>query len=116
MRGWLLSIGSVALTSLVIGNAYYQKQQFYPSVVYITKSNPSLAVRYTVKKNLKAVLNVSGYFTWIINMKIGEKGFPQAMHDEAATDMDIKPLYLQSRAMLSYVYTTSLARFLFYLT
>lgn len=46
MRGWLLSIGSVVLTSLVIGNAYYQKQQFYPSVVYITKSNPSLAVLY----------------------------------------------------------------------
>ena len=30
----------------VIGNAYYQRQQFYPSVVYITKSNPSMAVIY----------------------------------------------------------------------
>lgn len=46
MRGWLLTAGSVLLTGLVIGNAYYQKQQFYPSVVYITKSNPSLAVLY----------------------------------------------------------------------
>ncbi|XP_028398788.1 E3 ubiquitin-protein ligase synoviolin-like [Dendronephthya gigantea] len=46
MRGLLLSIGSIVLTSLVIGNAFYQKGQFYPSVVYITKSNPSLAVLY----------------------------------------------------------------------
>lgn len=45
MRGWLLSIGSIVLTCLVLGNAYHQKRQFYPSVVYITKSNPSLAVR-----------------------------------------------------------------------
>lgn len=37
---------SIALTSAVIGNAYYQKKQFYPSVVYITKSNPSMAVIY----------------------------------------------------------------------
>ncbi|XP_046849240.1 E3 ubiquitin-protein ligase synoviolin B-like isoform X2 [Xenia sp. Carnegie-2017] len=46
MRGWLLSIGSIVLTCLVLGNAYHQKRQFYPSVVYITKSNPSLAVLY----------------------------------------------------------------------
>ncbi|GLV36329.1 septin interacting protein 3 [Carabus blaptoides fortunei] len=36
----------LALTTAVIGNAYYQKKQFYPSVVYITKSNPSMAVIY----------------------------------------------------------------------
>lgn len=35
---------SMILTTVVIGNAYYQKKQFYPSVVYITKSNPSMAV------------------------------------------------------------------------
>ncbi|KAK7870929.1 hypothetical protein R5R35_012152 [Gryllus longicercus] len=37
---------SLVLTTAVIGNAYYQKKQFYPSVVYITKSNPSMAVIY----------------------------------------------------------------------
>ena len=36
----LLTLASFALTALVISNAYYQRQQFYPSVVYITKSNP----------------------------------------------------------------------------
>ncbi|KAK7603662.1 hypothetical protein V9T40_003661 [Parthenolecanium corni] len=36
----------MALTVVVIGNAYVQKKQFYPSVVYITKSNPSMAVIY----------------------------------------------------------------------
>jgi len=34
------------MTAAVIGNAYYQRQQFYPSVVYITKSNPSMAIIY----------------------------------------------------------------------
>jgi len=37
---------SLAMTAAVIGNAYYQRQQFYPSVVYITKSNPSMAIIY----------------------------------------------------------------------
>lgn len=38
--------GSALLTSIVIGNAFYQKKQFYPTVVYITKSKPSMAVMY----------------------------------------------------------------------
>ncbi|XP_076314177.1 septin interacting protein 3 isoform X1 [Tachypleus tridentatus] len=46
MRGMLLTFGSLLLTLAVVGNAYYQKKQFYPSVVYITKSNPSMAVIY----------------------------------------------------------------------
>nr|XP_022904497.1 E3 ubiquitin-protein ligase synoviolin B [Onthophagus taurus] len=41
-----ISLFSIALTASVIANAYYQKKQFYPSVVYITKSNPSMAVMY----------------------------------------------------------------------
>ena len=45
MRTILLTSISFGLTAMVIGNAYYQKKQFYPSVVYITKSNPSMAVR-----------------------------------------------------------------------
>ncbi|RWS11489.1 E3 ubiquitin-protein ligase synoviolin B-like protein [Dinothrombium tinctorium] len=46
MRSTLITLGSVLLTASVIGNAYYQKKQFYPSVVYITKSNSSMAVIY----------------------------------------------------------------------
>ncbi|XP_012275801.1 E3 ubiquitin-protein ligase synoviolin A [Orussus abietinus] len=45
MRAAVIMI-SIALTCAVVGNAYYQKKQFYPSVVYITKSNPSMAVIY----------------------------------------------------------------------
>lgn len=41
-----LSAISMALTAAVLSNAYYQKKQFYPSVVYITKSNPCMAVIY----------------------------------------------------------------------
>lgn len=44
MRTLSISLISLTLTSIVIANAYYQKKQFYPSVVYITKSNPSMAV------------------------------------------------------------------------
>jgi hypothetical protein len=44
MRAAGITLISLALTTAVIGNAYYQKKQFYPSVVYITKSNPSMAV------------------------------------------------------------------------
>ncbi|CAG9529572.1 unnamed protein product [Cercopithifilaria johnstoni] len=43
---FLLTIASVILTSLTVGNAFFQKKQFYPSVVYITKSSPSMAVMY----------------------------------------------------------------------
>ena len=46
MRSALLTGASLLLTAVVIGNAYFQRQQFYPSVVYITKSNPSMAVIY----------------------------------------------------------------------
>ncbi|KAF8766747.1 E3 ubiquitin-protein ligase synoviolin-like [Argiope bruennichi] len=46
MRSALFSLGSLLLTVAVVGNAYYQKKQFYPSVVYITKSNPSMGVMY----------------------------------------------------------------------
>lgn len=44
MRATLITAGSVLLTTAVIGNAFYHKKHFYSSVVYITKSNPSMAV------------------------------------------------------------------------
>ncbi|XP_063707494.1 E3 ubiquitin-protein ligase HRD1 [Culicoides brevitarsis] len=46
MRSLGISLVSICLTLAVISNAYYQKKQFYPSVVYITKSNPSMVVIY----------------------------------------------------------------------
>ena len=46
MKALLVTITSMILTITVIFNAYYQKKQFYPSVVYITKSNQSIAVIY----------------------------------------------------------------------
>jgi len=46
MQTGLLCLVSIGLTAAVLGNAWNQRQQFYPSVVYITKSNPSMAVIY----------------------------------------------------------------------
>lgn len=40
----VLLAASMILSLGVIVNAYIQKQQFYPSVVYVTKSNGSMAV------------------------------------------------------------------------
>lgn len=51
-----LTMASFALTAAVIGNAYYQKRQFYPSVVYITKSNPSMAAIYLLAFTLVILL------------------------------------------------------------
>ncbi|XP_029467265.1 E3 ubiquitin-protein ligase synoviolin isoform X2 [Rhinatrema bivittatum] len=41
-----LMAGSLALTAAVVAHAYYLKHQFYPTVVYLTKSSPSMAVLY----------------------------------------------------------------------
>ncbi|XP_078036009.1 septin interacting protein 3 [Augochlora pura] len=46
MREAGIMLVSTALTCAVIGNAYYQRKQFYPTVVHITKSNPSMTVIY----------------------------------------------------------------------
>jgi len=46
MKSILIAVGSFFLTLCVVMNAYYQKKQFYPSVVYITKSSPCMAVLY----------------------------------------------------------------------
>ncbi|NP_001088172.1 E3 ubiquitin-protein ligase synoviolin B [Xenopus laevis] len=37
---------SLALTASVVAHAYYLKNQFYPTVVYLTKSSPSMAILY----------------------------------------------------------------------
>lgn len=47
MKSLLLTVGSLALSTVVVMNAFFQKKQFYPSLVYITKSSPSMAVLYT---------------------------------------------------------------------
>lgn len=40
----VVMLGSLALTTAVVAHAYYLKHQFYPTVVYLTKSSPSMAV------------------------------------------------------------------------
>uniref|UniRef100_A0A669QHF9 RING-type E3 ubiquitin transferase n=1 Tax=Phasianus colchicus TaxID=9054 RepID=A0A669QHF9_PHACC len=42
----VVMLGSLALTTAVVAHAYYLKHQFYPTVVYLTKSSPSMAVLY----------------------------------------------------------------------
>ena len=68
MRAAMMTAASLALTMTVLGNAWSQRQQFYPSVVYITKSNPSMAVIYLqVDWLIICVMkcNVSIYSPWL---------------------------------------------------
>lgn len=62
MREVVLTAASLALTGAVVANAYYQKHQFYPSVVYLTKSSPSMAVsrRIFMLKRMENLLSVAG--------------------------------------------------------
>ncbi|XP_047132937.1 E3 ubiquitin-protein ligase synoviolin B [Hydra vulgaris] len=46
MKFALVTVGTSLATAAVITNAFVQKKQFYPSVVFLTKSNSSLAVLY----------------------------------------------------------------------
>ncbi|XP_059574428.1 E3 ubiquitin-protein ligase synoviolin isoform X2 [Alligator mississippiensis] len=45
-RTVIMMASSLALTTAVVAHAYYLKHQFYPTVVYLTKSSPSMAVLY----------------------------------------------------------------------
>uniref|UniRef100_UPI00398E46E7 E3 ubiquitin-protein ligase synoviolin n=1 Tax=Pristiophorus japonicus TaxID=55135 RepID=UPI00398E46E7 len=46
VRSMLATAASLVLTTTVVTHAYYLKRQFYPTVVYLTKSSPSMAVLY----------------------------------------------------------------------
>ncbi|XP_069026575.1 E3 ubiquitin-protein ligase synoviolin [Embiotoca jacksoni] len=46
VRALLVTATSLALTGAVVAHAYILKNQFYPTVVYLTKSSPSMAVLY----------------------------------------------------------------------
>ncbi|XP_026859399.2 E3 ubiquitin-protein ligase synoviolin [Electrophorus electricus] len=46
VRAALVTVTSLALTGAVVAHAYFLKLQFYPTVVYLTKSSPSMAVLY----------------------------------------------------------------------
>lgn len=45
MRMLILTLGTTLLSAVVISNAYFKKQQFYPTVVYLLNSSRSLGVR-----------------------------------------------------------------------
>lgn len=53
---------SLVLSGCVIANAFRQKKQFYPSVVYICKSNPSMAV-----SNFSKYINIMIYNYYFIH-------------------------------------------------
>ncbi|KOB78125.1 Synoviolin-like protein [Operophtera brumata] len=61
MKAVVATVISLALTTVVIGNAYYQKKQFYPSIVYLTNSNPSMA--HLIERSWYAITETCLAFT-----------------------------------------------------
>lgn len=57
VRAALVTATSLALTGAVVAHAYLLKHQFYPTVVYLTKSSPSMAVRAVQSQILEFGLN-----------------------------------------------------------
>lgn len=49
-RTAVMMAASLALTGAVVAHAYYLKHQFYPTVVYLTKSSPSMAVSWECRE------------------------------------------------------------------
>ena len=61
---------SFMLTAVVIGNAFQQKKQFYPAVVYLTKSNPSLAVSFLFSMIFCAALHAAAvFYFWLVCLR-----------------------------------------------
>ena len=46
LRTGFAVLGSLAMTTAVITNAWMQKKQFYPTVVHLTRSNQSMLILY----------------------------------------------------------------------
>lgn len=59
MKTEVLMLLSFLMTFAVVTNAFYTKKQFYPSVVYLTKSGTSLAVNnIEINKTLNLFCNL----------------------------------------------------------
>jgi E3 ubiquitin-protein ligase synoviolin len=56
MKAEYLVLLSFLMTFAVVTNAFYTKKQFYPSVVYLTKSSTSLAVNSILPLILNVIL------------------------------------------------------------
>nr|XP_005988975.1 PREDICTED: E3 ubiquitin-protein ligase synoviolin [Latimeria chalumnae] len=57
VRAAVVTAASLILTAAVVTHAYYLKHQFYPTVVYLTKSSPSMAVSSLIFNNITTVMS-----------------------------------------------------------
>lgn len=74
VRAVLVTATSLALTGAVVAHAYLLKLQFYPTVVYLTKSSPSMAVRPVPKWSqiLSVVKNNLHVLTRLLSQNLTE--------------------------------------------
>ena len=90
---------SFMLTAVVIGNAFQQKKQFYPAVVYLTKSNPSLAVSILFSTIFCAV-----FYFWLVCLRSNYSLVGLWKQEEADT---IRSWNSKSKARQSTILTTT---------
>lgn len=69
LRTGFAVLGSLAMTTAVITNAWMQKKQFYPTVVHLTRSNQSMLILY-----IQAFVLVF-LFAKLVGKVCGIKGF-----------------------------------------
>ena len=66
----ILTLGTALLSAVVISNAYFKKQQFYPTVVYLLNSSRSLGVRKVALVQVSPVcscvcgVSLAGFGIW----------------------------------------------------
>lgn len=68
VRAALVTATSLALTGAVVAHAYFLKHQFYPTVVYLTKSSPSMAVsnhELCSDNSYECKINASNIIIWL---------------------------------------------------
>lgn len=86
VRAVLVTATSLALTGAVVAHAYLLKHQFYPTVVYLTKSSPSMAVRVFHMKHVCvfcACVTNSGLFSGVIHSGVCSGVSAWKIHEES---------------------------------
>jgi len=69
---WAYSLGSTVLAAAVLTNAFQTKEQFYPAMVYLTKSKPCMMVPLAIVVSiLTSHLQVFGNLGVMLTILLG---------------------------------------------
>uniref|UniRef100_H3BG62 RING-type E3 ubiquitin transferase n=1 Tax=Latimeria chalumnae TaxID=7897 RepID=H3BG62_LATCH len=92
VRAAVVTAASLILTAAVVTHAYYLKHQFYPTVVYLTKSSPSMAL-IILQPHTKAEKPKCLFFF----LKLGELGFEKLIQTSLPIPRNMLPAMFASK-------------------